>query len=104
MTDLLRTPEESFTHLPGFPFSPHYVKDLEGYEGLRMHYLDEGPREANQVFLCLHGEPTWSYLYRKMIPVFTAEEHRVWVWSLRQTHRGCGVHFPLSSRSAHGIH
>ena len=77
MTDLLRTPEESFTHLPGFPFSPHYVKDLEGYEGLRMHYLDEGPREANQVFLCLHGEPTWSYLYRKMIPVFTAEEHRV---------------------------
>ena len=77
MIDVLRTPEERFAHLPGFPFSPHYVTDLEGYEGLRMHYLDEGPREASQVFLCLHGEPTWSYLYRKMIPMFTAEGHRV---------------------------
>ena len=77
MIDTLRTPEERFAHLPGFPFSPRYVKDLEGYGGLRMHYLDEGPRDANQVFLCLHGEPTWSYLYRKMIPVFTAEGHRI---------------------------
>ncbi len=77
MIDVLRTPEEHFAHLPGFPFSPHYVKDLEGYGGLRMHYLDEGRRDANQVFLCLHGQPTWSYLYRKMIPVFTAEGHRI---------------------------
>ncbi len=76
MIDALRTPEERFAHLPGFPFLPHYVEDLEGYKGLRMHYLDEGPRDADQVFLCLHGEPTWSYLYRKMIPVFTAEGHR----------------------------
>jgi haloalkane dehalogenase len=77
MIDVLRTPEERFVNLPGFPFSPHYVNDLEGYKGLRMHYLDEGPRDANQVFLCLHGEPTWCYLYRKMIPVFIAEGHRV---------------------------
>jgi len=77
MIDVLRTPEERFARLPGFSFAPHYVKDIEGYKGLRMHYLDEGPREANQIFLCLHGEPTWSYLYRKMIPVFTAEGHRV---------------------------
>jgi haloalkane dehalogenase len=77
MNDVLRTPAERFARLPGFPFSPHYVKDLEGYEGLRMHYLDEGRRDANQVFLCLHGQPTWSYLYRKMIPVFTAEGHRI---------------------------
>jgi pimeloyl-ACP methyl ester carboxylesterase len=77
MTQVLRTPDECFADLPGFPFSPHYVKGLEGYKGLRMHYLDEGPRDANQVFLCLHGEPTWSYLYRKMIPVFTASGHRV---------------------------
>ncbi|MGD8983860.1 MAG: haloalkane dehalogenase [Desulfobacteraceae bacterium] len=76
MTQVLRTPDECFAHLPGFPFSSHYLRDLEGYEGLRMHYLDEGPRDASQVFLCLHGEPTWSYLYRKMIPVFTAEGHR----------------------------
>ncbi|MGD9075057.1 MAG: haloalkane dehalogenase [Desulfobacteraceae bacterium] len=77
MTQVLRTPDECFADLPGFPFSPHYVKDLEGYQGLRMHYLDEGPRDANQVFLSLHGEPTWSYLYRKMIPVFTASGQRV---------------------------
>jgi haloalkane dehalogenase len=77
MIDVLRTPEERFALLPGFSFAPHYVKDLEGYKGLRMHYLDEGPRDANQIFLCLHGQPTWSYLYRKMIPVFTAKGHRV---------------------------
>jgi len=47
------------------------------YKRIRIHYLDEGPKDAEQIFLCLHGEPTWSYLYRKMIPVFTAAGHRV---------------------------
>ena len=72
-----RTPDERFANLPGYAFEPHYVEDLPGYRGLRGHYLDEGPRDADEVFLCLHGEPTWSYLYRKMIPVFTARGVRV---------------------------
>jgi haloalkane dehalogenase len=74
--EILRTPEERFANLPGFSFASRYVENLPGYEGIRIHYLDEGPRESQQVFLCLHGEPTWSYLYRKMIPVFTAAGHR----------------------------
>lgn len=76
MTDVLRTPEERFHDLPDFPYAPHYIDDLKGFEGLRLHYVDEGPRDAAHVFLCLHGEPTWSYLYRKMIPVLTAAGHR----------------------------
>ena len=75
--DIFRTPDERFDKLPEFGFAPHYVDDLTGYEGLRMHYLDEGPRDAEHVFLCLHGEPTWSYLYRKMLPVFVADGARV---------------------------
>jgi haloalkane dehalogenase len=77
MSEILRTPEDRFANLPGFPFAPHYVDDLPGYEGIRIHYVDEGPRRASHVFLCLHGEPTWSYLYRKMIPIFVAAGHRV---------------------------
>jgi pimeloyl-ACP methyl ester carboxylesterase len=77
LTEILRTPDERFNDLPDFPFSPHYVQDLIGYAGLRWHYLDEGPPNADSVFLCLHGEPTWSYLYRKMIPAFAAAGHRV---------------------------
>jgi len=73
----LRTPEDRFRDLPGFDYAPSYLDDLPGYSGLRTHYLDEGPRAAREVFLCLHGEPTWSYLYRKMIPVFTSAGHRV---------------------------
>jgi pimeloyl-ACP methyl ester carboxylesterase len=69
---VLRTPEERFANLPGFPWAPHYLE----WRGLRAHYLDEGPREA-RVFLCLHGEPTWSYLYRRMIPRFLAAGYRV---------------------------
>lgn len=76
MASILRTLDERFTNLPHFPFVPHYVDDLPGYEGIRVHYLDEGPPAAGDVFLCLHGEPTWSYLYRKMIPVFVAAGHR----------------------------
>jgi len=77
MTDILRTPDERFANLPGFPFAPHYIGDLKGYQGMRIHYLDEGARDAAKVFLCLHGQPTWSYLYRRMIPIFTAAGHRV---------------------------
>ena len=75
--DALRTPEERFSGLPGYPWAPNYVSDLPALAGLRMHYLDEGPRDAPLTWLCLHGNPAWSYLYRKMIPVFLAEGHRV---------------------------
>ena len=74
---LLRTPDERFLNLPGFPFASHYLDALPGYEGIRLHYVDEGPADADVVWLCLHGQPTWSYLYRKMIPVFTGAGHRV---------------------------
>ena len=77
MAGVLRTPEERFVDLPGFPYNAVYIEDLNGFEGLRMHCVDEGPHGADHVFLCLHGEPTWSYLYRKMIPIFTAAGHRV---------------------------
>ncbi len=77
MADVLRTPDERFVNLPGFDFEPLYIDDLKGFEGLRMHYIDEGPQTAGNLFLCLHGEPTWSYLYRKMIPIFTAADSRV---------------------------
>src|SRR5260370_17672514 len=65
--DILRTRDERFSNLPDYPFEPHYVKA----GGLRIHYIDEGPRSAPPV-LMLHGEPSWSYLYRKMIPVFAS--------------------------------
>jgi haloalkane dehalogenase len=67
----LRTPEERFANLPGFPFAPRYIDIPDGEDGaLRVHYLDEGPRDGEVVVL-MHGEPSWSYLYRKMIPVLT---------------------------------
>ncbi len=74
---VLRTPDARFASLPFFPYAPHYVEDLPGYAGLRMHFVDEGPRDARDTFLCLHGEPTWAYLYRKMIPPFVAAGARV---------------------------
>lgn len=80
--EALRTPDSRFVGLPGYPFAPHYVDDLPGYEGLRVHYLDEGPRDAAVTFLCLHGQPAWSYLYRKMIPVFAGAGHRVIAFDL----------------------
>jgi pimeloyl-ACP methyl ester carboxylesterase len=76
MIAALRTPDDRFADLPGYRFAPHYLEDLPGYEGLRLHYLDEGPRDAKTVFLCLHGQPTWSYLYRKLIPFVTEAGHR----------------------------
>ena len=74
--EALRTPDERFAGLPGYAFAPHYTDSLRGYEGLRMHYLDEGAANA-PVALCLHGQPTWSYLYRKMIPLLVAGGMRV---------------------------
>lgn len=65
---VLRTPEERFSDPPGFPYQPRYME----IDGMRVHYVDEG---SGEVVLCLHGEPSWSYLYRKMIPVL-AEKHR----------------------------
>jgi haloalkane dehalogenase len=69
--DILRTPDERFVNLPDYPFAPHYSE----VDGLRIHYVDEGPREAEPV-LMLHGEPSWSYLYRKMIPIIVAAGYR----------------------------
>jgi len=71
MMDILQTPPERFADLPGFPHAAHGVTGLPGFSGLTMSYVDEGPWGA-PVFLCLHGEPTWSYLYRRMIPHFLA--------------------------------
>jgi len=64
--DLLRTPDDRFANLPDYPFEPHYVTLADG---VRVHFVDEGPRDA-EVVLMLHGEPSWSYLYRHMVPVF----------------------------------
>jgi pimeloyl-ACP methyl ester carboxylesterase len=77
--EAVRTPDERFADLPGFSFAPHYLEGLPGYEPLRVHYVDEQPAGAasGRTVLCLHGQPTWCYLYRKMIPVFTAAGHRV---------------------------
>jgi haloalkane dehalogenase len=71
MAEILRTPEERFAGLPGWPFAPRYAQ----VDGLRIHYVDEGPRGAPPV-LMLHGEPSWSYLYRRMIPAFTEAGYR----------------------------
>jgi pimeloyl-ACP methyl ester carboxylesterase len=71
--NVLRTPDERFAGLPGWPYEPHYLQ----IDGLRLHYVDEGPRDAPVTALCLHGQPSWSYLYRKMIPVFSAAGLRV---------------------------
>lgn len=72
MISYLRTPEKYFSRLPNYQFEPNYI-DIDG---LRMHYVDEGPKDADPI-LMLHGEPTWSYLYRHMIPICSAAGHRV---------------------------
>lgn len=68
----VRTPDECFENLPDFDYEPHYVET----DGLRMHYVDEGPANGNVVLL-LHGQPDWAYLYRKMIPLIASAGHRV---------------------------
>ena len=69
--EVLRTPDDRFAKLPAYPFAPNYVD----VEGLRVHYVDDGPRDAAPVLL-LHGEPSWSYLYRRMIPIISRAGHR----------------------------
>ena len=68
--DVFRTPEERFANLPGYDFEPHYAE----LDGLRLHYVDEG---AGDPIVCFHGEPTWAYLYRKMVPPLVAGGRRV---------------------------
>ncbi len=75
--DAVRTTESCFDQLPDYPWSGSYVSELPALDGLRMHYLDLGPADAPLTWLCLHGNPAWSYLYRKMIPVFLAAGARV---------------------------
>ena len=75
--EALRTPEERFADLPDYPFEPNYAEIRDGDGGtLRVHYLDEGPADAAPVLL-VHGEPSWSYLYRHMIPILVNVGHRV---------------------------
>ncbi len=77
--EILRTPDERFAGLPDFGFAPHYaeVPRGDGRGDLRVHYLDEGPADATETVLLMHGEPSWCFLYRHMIPVLTAAGHRV---------------------------
>lgn len=77
MPAVVRTPDERFAGLPDFPFEPRYAEvPGPGDDRLRMHYLDEGPPDAPPVLL-LHGQPTWSYLYRHVVPVLAGRGHRV---------------------------
>jgi haloalkane dehalogenase len=78
--DVLRTPDERFAGLPGWSFEPRYTEVPRGDGGgtVRIHHVDEGPADAPPV-LCLHGEPSWGYLYRKMIPPLVAAGPRVLV-------------------------
>ena len=82
--DALRTPDGQFDNLPGYPWQPKYCSELPALGGLRMHYLDENQHEnqrlgegAPRTYLCLHGNPSWSYIFRKMIPVFLESGARV---------------------------
>jgi tRNA(adenine34) deaminase len=87
--DALRTPDSAFANLPGYPWQPHYHNDLPALNGLRQHYLDEGGKKAGEAgqgvpgearlltYLCLHGNPSWSYIFRKMLPTFLASGARV---------------------------
>lgn len=77
MIEAKRTPEDRFAAIPDFDFPVRYVDDLPGYERLRSAYIDAGPADADRVFLCQHGEPSWSFLYRRMIPVFLETGARV---------------------------
>ena len=74
---VLRTPDDRFANLSDFSYQPHYQEVSHGEgESLRIHYVDEGPATAQPVLL-MHGEPSWSYLYRKMIPIILRKGHRV---------------------------
>jgi len=77
VSDVLRTPDDRFADLPGYPFEPHHaLVAADGLDPVRMHYVDEGPADG-PVALLLHGQPTWSYLYRTVVPVLVARGIRV---------------------------
>ena len=81
-SDALRTPDTAFDNLPGYPWQPHYMSNLASLAGLRLHYLNEsradvGTDSKQTTYLCLHGNPAWSYLYRKMMPIFLNAGSRV---------------------------
>lgn len=75
--DAVRTPDTRFASLPDYPWTAHYISDLSALAGLRMHYIDEGPRDAPLTYLCLHGSSAWSYVFREMIPEFLSAGSRV---------------------------
>ncbi|MGQ9625016.1 MAG: haloalkane dehalogenase [Candidatus Bathycorpusculaceae bacterium] len=73
--ELLRTPDERFKNLSDYPFKPNYIQVNENGLSIRLHYVDEGPKDAEPILL-MHGEPTWSFLYRHMIPIFAKAGYR----------------------------
>ena len=95
---VLRTPDECFANIPDFPFQPNYVD----VNGLRVHYLDEGPKDADPILL-MHGEPSWCFLYRKMIPGLVAAGHRCIapesLDSASRTNSRAGTTIPISFTS-----
>jgi haloalkane dehalogenase len=93
--DFARTADEHFTDLPGYPFEPNYANVGSG---LRMHYVDAGPRDGEPVLL-LHGQPTWSYLYRTVIPVLIAQGHR----AIAPDFIGCGRSDKPTQRPAYSV-
>jgi len=117
MSRLLRTPEDRFAGLPAWPYTARYAWPL-GEAGPRMHYVDEGPADAGTTVLCLHGNPAWGYLYRHMLPVFTAAGLRVVVpdligfgrsdkpadaaWHSFERHRQSLLHF-IDSLDLHNV-
>jgi haloalkane dehalogenase len=74
LLEVLRTPQDRFAVLPGWPYVANFYRRMDG---LSVHYVDSGPPLAGQTWLCLHGQPTWGYLYRRMIPILVARGHRV---------------------------
>jgi len=98
--ELIRTPDNRFQNLPDYPYVPNYIEGLPSLPNARIHYVDEGGQSANEVFLCLHGAPTWSYIYRKMIPIFLAPGHRVIAPDLL----GCGRSDKLVNKSDYSFH
>ncbi|MCG2593546.1 tRNA adenosine(34) deaminase TadA [Ramlibacter sp. XY19] len=97
--DALRTPEQRFAGITGYPWAPNYVDDLPALAGLRLHYLDEGPGEAPLTWLCLHGSPGWSHAFRDMIPELLAAGGRVVAPDLV----GFGKSDKPKRESAHGL-
>jgi tRNA(adenine34) deaminase len=75
--DALRTPDRCFDHLPGYPWASRFISDLPGLAGLRLHFVDEGPRDNTNTYLCLHPVPGWSYSYRACIAERVGQGMRV---------------------------